>query len=50
MRRHQLRFAVVYREACKLGRKGIVSTDWVKLKNPKRQAVTREAEEDWGRR
>jgi bifunctional non-homologous end joining protein LigD len=53
--------AIVFREACKLGCEGIVSkrlgspyrsgrsTHWVKVKNPKAPAVTREAEEDWGR-
>jgi bifunctional non-homologous end joining protein LigD len=52
--------AIVYREACKLGCEGIVSKrlglpyrsgrpHWVKVKNPKAPAVTREAEEDWGR-
>ena len=50
--------AIVYREACKLGCEGIVSKSgsaycsgrsphWVKVKNPKAPAVTREAEEDW---
>ena len=49
----------VFREACKLGCEGIVSkrlgspyrsghsAHWVKVKNPKAPAVTREAEEDW---
>lgn len=53
--------ASVFREACKLGCEGIVSKrlgspyrsgrspHWVKVKNPKAPAVTREAEEDWGR-
>jgi bifunctional non-homologous end joining protein LigD len=53
--------AIVFREACKLGCEGIVSKRlgsiyrrgrsplWVKVKNPKAPAVTREAEEDWGR-
>jgi bifunctional non-homologous end joining protein LigD len=53
---------IVFREACKLGCEGIVSKrlgspyrsgrspHWVKVKNPKAPAVTREAEEDWGRR
>src|SRR5947207_11280745 len=53
--------AIVFREACKLGCEGIVSKQlgspyrsgrsphWVKVKNPKAPAVTREAEEDWGR-
>jgi hypothetical protein len=44
--------------ACKLGfvskRLGSIydrgrSPHWVKVKNPKAPAVTREAEEDWGR-
>jgi bifunctional non-homologous end joining protein LigD len=51
--------AIVYREACRLGCEGIVSKrlgspyrsgrtpHWVKVKNPKAPAVTREAEEDW---
>jgi bifunctional non-homologous end joining protein LigD len=51
----------VFRHACKLGLEGIVSkrkdspyrsgrsTDWLKMKNPNAAAVTREAEEDWGR-
>ena len=50
---------IVFREACKLGCEGIVSKRlgsiyrrgrsplWVKVKNPKAPAVTREAEEDW---
>jgi ATP-dependent DNA ligase len=53
--------AIVFREACKLGCEGIVSKrlgssyrsgrskHWIKIKNPKAPAVTREAEEDWGR-
>jgi bifunctional non-homologous end joining protein LigD len=53
--------AIVFREACKLGCEGIVSkrlgspyrsgrsAHWVKVKNPEAPAVTREAEEDWGR-
>jgi bifunctional non-homologous end joining protein LigD len=53
--------AIVFREACQLGCEGIVSKrlgspyrsgrspHWVKVKNPKAPAVTREAEEDWGR-
>jgi len=53
--------AIVFREACRLGCEGIVSkrlgspyrsgrsAHWVKVKNPKAPAVTREAEEDWGR-
>jgi bifunctional non-homologous end joining protein LigD len=52
---------VVFRHACKLGLEGIVSKrrgsiyrsgkckDWLKFKNPDAPAVTREAEEDWGR-
>jgi hypothetical protein len=52
---------VVLAHACKLGCEGIVSKRvgspyrsgrspyWVKVKNPKAPAVTREAEEDWGR-
>jgi bifunctional non-homologous end joining protein LigD len=51
----------VFRHACKLGLEGIVSKrkdsayrsgrspDWLKMKNPSAAAVTREAEEDWGR-
>ena len=53
--------AIVYREACRLGCEGIVSKRlgsisrsgrrplWLKVKNPNAPAVTREAEEDWGR-
>jgi bifunctional non-homologous end joining protein LigD len=53
--------AIVFREACELGCEGIVSKrlgspyrsghspHWVKVQNPKAPAVTREAEEDWGR-
>jgi hypothetical protein len=53
--------AAVYRAACQLGCEGIVSKrlgspyrsrrspHWVKVKNPNAPAVTREAEEDWGR-
>ena len=52
---------VVFFHACKLGAEGIVSKrlgsryrsrrspDWLKFKNPQAPAVTREAEEDWGR-
>jgi hypothetical protein len=52
--------AIVFREACRLGCEGIVSKrlgsmyrrgrspHWVKVKNPRAPAVTREAEEDWG--
>jgi bifunctional non-homologous end joining protein LigD len=51
----------VFRHACKLGLEGIVSKRkdstyrsgrspyWIKSKNPACAAVTREAEEDWGR-
>jgi bifunctional non-homologous end joining protein LigD len=51
--------AIIYRHACKLGCEGIVSkklgspyrtgrsAHWLKIKNPKAPAVTREAEEDW---
>jgi bifunctional non-homologous end joining protein LigD len=50
---------IVFKHACKFGCEGIVSkrlgspyrsgrsTHWVKVKNPKAPAVTREAEEDW---
>jgi bifunctional non-homologous end joining protein LigD len=53
--------AIIYRHACKLGCEGIVSKrlgspyksgrsrHWIKVKNPAAPAVTREAEEDWGR-
>ena len=52
---------IVFRHACKLGLEGIVSKRkdssyrsgrspyWIKSKNPACAAVTREAEEDWGR-
>jgi len=52
---------IIFRHACKLGCEGIVSKrlgslyrsgrspHWVKVKNPNAPAVTREAEEDWGR-
>ncbi len=52
---------VLFTHACKLGCEGIVSKrlgspyrsgrspHWLKVKNPKAPAVTREAEEDWGR-
>src|SRR6266436_2387980 len=52
----------VFAHACKMGLEGIVSKrkdstyrsgrspDWLKSKNPACAAVTREAEEDWGRR
>src|SRR5215813_14769674 len=50
---------VVYRHACRLGCEGIVSKrlgspyvsgrSRIKSKNPKHQAVKREAEEDWGK-
>jgi bifunctional non-homologous end joining protein LigD len=51
---------VVFQHACKLGCEGIVSKrlgstyrsgrspHWLKIKNPRAPAVTREAEEDWG--
>jgi bifunctional non-homologous end joining protein LigD len=51
----------VFAHACKMGLEGIVSKrkespyrsgrspDWLKMKNPACTAVTREAEEDWGR-
>jgi bifunctional non-homologous end joining protein LigD len=51
----------VFAHACKMGLEGIVSKrkgsayrsgrspDWLKMKNPDAPAVTREAEEDWGR-
>jgi hypothetical protein len=54
--------AIVFREACKLGCEAIVSKrlgsiyrrgrspHWIKIKNPNAPAVTREAEQDWGRR
>jgi bifunctional non-homologous end joining protein LigD len=50
---------IIFKHACKLGCEGIVSKrlgslyrsgrspHWVKVKNPKAPAVTREAEEDW---
>ncbi|MGB5184435.1 MAG: hypothetical protein WBO12_19915 [Xanthobacteraceae bacterium] len=53
--------ALVYDAACQLGCEGIVSKrlgspyrsgrspHWVKVKNPRAPAVTREAEEDWVR-
>ena len=52
---------IVFRHACEMGLEGIVSkrkdspyrsgrsSDWLKMKNPAREAVRREAEEDWGR-
>ncbi len=52
---------ILFEHACKLGCEGIVSKRlgspyrsgrspyWIKVKNPKAPAVTREAEEDWGR-
>jgi bifunctional non-homologous end joining protein LigD len=52
----------VFAHACKMGLEGIVSKrkdsmyrsgrspDWLKMKNPEAPAVTREAEEDWGKR
>jgi bifunctional non-homologous end joining protein LigD len=51
----------IFAHACKMGLEGIVSKrkgsayrsgrspDWLKMKNPACAAVTREAEEDWGR-
>ena len=51
--------AIIYKRACRFGCEGIVSkrlgspyrsgrsAHWVKVKNPKAPAVTREAEEDW---
>ena len=51
----------VFHHACRMGLEGIVeaegsspyrsgrSPDWLKMKNPARKAVRREAEEDWGR-
>jgi bifunctional non-homologous end joining protein LigD len=51
--------ATIYKHACALGCEDIVSKrvgslyrsgrskHWVKVKNPKAPAVTREAEEDW---
>ena len=51
----------VFHHACRMGLEGIVSKrkdspyrsdrspDWLKMKNPARKAVRREAEEDWGR-
>jgi bifunctional non-homologous end joining protein LigD len=53
--------ATIYKHACGLGCEGIVSKRlgspyrsarsprWIKIKNPDAPAVTREAEEDWGR-
>jgi ATP-dependent DNA ligase len=53
--------AIIYQHACALGCEGIVSKRlgsfyqsgragcWVKVKNPASPAVTREAEEDWGK-
>ena len=51
--------AIVFREACRLGCEGVVSKrlgsayrsgrHWVKAKNPRAPAATRESEEDWGR-
>jgi bifunctional non-homologous end joining protein LigD len=53
--------ALVFDAACQLGCEGVVSKrlgspfrsgrspHWVKVKNPNAPAVTREAEEDWGR-
>jgi hypothetical protein len=51
--------AIIYKHACKLDCEGIVSkrlgslyrsgrtSHWIKVKNPKAPAVTREVEEDW---
>ncbi|HEY7230333.1 MAG TPA: DNA ligase [Pseudolabrys sp.] len=51
--------AIIYKHACRFGCEGIVSkrlgspyksgrsARWVKVKNPKAPAVTREAEEEW---
>jgi bifunctional non-homologous end joining protein LigD len=53
--------ATIFKHACALGCEGIVSKrlgspyrsgrspQWLKVKNPKAPAVTREADEDWGR-
>jgi bifunctional non-homologous end joining protein LigD len=53
--------AIVFEHACRIGLEGIVSKrkaspyrsgrtlDWLKAKNPNAPAVTRLAEEDWGR-
>jgi bifunctional non-homologous end joining protein LigD len=53
--------STVFAHACKMGLEGIVSKrkelafrsrrspDWLKMKNPACAAMTREAEEDWGR-
>jgi bifunctional non-homologous end joining protein LigD len=50
---------IIFKHACKLGCEGIVSkrlgspyrlgrsSHWLKVKNPKGPAVTRESEEDW---
>jgi ATP dependent DNA ligase domain len=52
---------ILFEHACRLGCEGVVSKrlgslyrsgrspHWLKIKNPKALAVTREAEEDWGR-
>jgi hypothetical protein len=50
----------VFAHACKLGLEGNMSNgrtyrsgrspDWLKMKNPSAAAVTREAEEDWGKK
>jgi bifunctional non-homologous end joining protein LigD len=59
--RRSHRPTIVFEHACKLGCEGIVSKrlgstyrsgrspHWLKIKNPKAPAVTREADEDWGR-
>ena len=51
----------IFAHACRMGLEGIVSKrkdsmyrsgrspDWLKMKNPYAPAVTREAEEDWGK-
>jgi bifunctional non-homologous end joining protein LigD len=53
---------IIFKHACKLGCGGIGSKrigslyrsgrspHWIKVKNPKAPAVTREAEEDWSNR
>ncbi len=53
--------AIIFKQACALGCEGIVSKRlgssyrsgragiWVKVKNPKAPAATRELEEDWGK-
>ena len=39
--------AIVFRHACKLGLEGIVSTDWIKVKNPDSPAMARHSEGQW---